>query len=95
MTDTRTQSDEDAIRRFTFQPARIMERLKAARADGYVISVGDFFPSDISVGAPVLARSGRLLGAISLSVSIDRFTAREAQSRFARLVSTAAKSVTA
>ncbi len=76
-----------------YEPSKIMERLKTCRLKGYVLSVGDYFPNDISVGAPVISRSGHLMGAISLSVSIDRFTAKEAEAKFAKLVATTAKSI--
>lgn len=76
-----------------YAPDQISERLKAARLKGYAMTVGDYFPNDISVGAPITGRSGDVLGAISLSVSIDRYTAKEAEAKFARLVSTAAKSI--
>ena len=71
----------------------ILGRLKVARSKGYVLSVGDFFPNDISLAAPILSRTGDVLGGISLSVTIDRFTAKDAETKFAKLVSTAAKSV--
>ncbi len=76
-----------------YEPTKILERIKAARVKGYVLSVGAYFPSDISVGAPIVSRAGSVLGAISLSVSIDRLTAKEAEVRFAKVVSAAAKSV--
>ncbi|MGB6103110.1 MAG: IclR family transcriptional regulator [Pusillimonas sp.] len=75
------------------EPAKIMDRLNMCRAKGYVMSVGDYFPNDISVGAPVISSSGLLVGGISLSVSIDRYTAKEAESKFSKLVAATAKSV--
>ena len=77
-----------------YKPENIRARLKTARSKGYVLSVGDYFPSDISLAAPILSRTGSVLGGISLSVSIDRYTAKDAETRFANLVSTAAKSIT-
>jgi IclR family pca regulon transcriptional regulator len=76
-----------------YEPEKILERLKIIRSKGYVLSVGDYFPNDISLGAPIVSRTGRVLGAMSLSVSMDRFTAKEAETKFAKLVSSAAKSV--
>ena len=73
--------------------AKIMERLRTAKSKGYVLSVADYFASDISVGAPVMSRNGLVQGAISLSVSIDRYTAKEVEAKFAKVVSAAAKSV--
>ena len=76
-----------------YEPAKIMERLKQARAKGYVLSVGDYFPNDISLGAAIVSRQGQVQGAVSLSVAIDRYTAKDAEAKFARLVSTSAKSI--
>ncbi len=85
------------LRAFTpmtvYKPDKILERLRTARMKGYVLSAGDHFSNDISLGAPILSRTDSVVGGISLSVSIDRFTARDAEARFANLVSTAAKSV--
>jgi len=76
-----------------YDPAKIMERLKTARSKGYSLSVSDYFANDISLGAPILSRSGLVQGGISLSVSSDRYTAKEAETKFAKVVSAAAKSV--
>lgn len=76
-----------------YKPDQILKRLREARLKGYAVSVGDYFPNDISIGAPICSRGGAILGAISVSVSIDRFTAEEAEAKFARLISTAAKSI--
>ena len=76
-----------------YEPSKIMDRLKTARSKGYAISMGEYYLNDISVGAPILSRTGALLGAMSLAISSDRFTAREAEAKFARLVLAAARSV--
>lgn len=77
-----------------YSPDKILERLRTVRARGYVLSVGDYFPSDISLSAPIVSRAGSILGGLSLSVSIDRYTAKDAETRFAKRVLTAAKSIT-
>jgi len=79
--------------RTVHEPSLILERLRACRAKGYAISAGDYIANDISLGACVMSRDGRLSGAISLSVSADRFTAREVEGRYAKLVAAAAESV--
>ncbi|WP_219213991.1 IclR family transcriptional regulator [Variovorax boronicumulans] len=76
-----------------YEPAKIMDRLKTIRAKGYALSVGDYFPNDISLGAPIVSRNGRILGGISLSGSTDRLSAKDVESKFSKLVSAAAKSV--
>ena len=76
-----------------YEPAKLMERLKVAKAKGYVLGVGDFFANDISLGAPIMSRSGQVQGAVSLSVAIDRYTPKEAETKFAKVVSAAAKSI--
>jgi IclR family pca regulon transcriptional regulator len=78
-----------------YEPGKIRERISAARSKGYVLSVGDYFPNDISLGAPIVSGNGSVVGALSLSMSVDRFTADEAETKFAKLVSAAAKSVIA
>lgn len=76
-----------------YEPAKIMDRIKTARVKGYVLSVGDYFANDISLGAAVMSRSGQVQGAVSLSVASDRFTPREAETRFSKVVAAAAKSI--
>ncbi|MGX1787112.1 IclR family transcriptional regulator [Bosea sp. NPDC055332] len=76
-----------------YDPEKILQRVRNARSQGYVLSVGDYFESDISIGAPIVSRAGKVIGGISLSVSSDRFTVREADEKFAKLVISAAKSV--
>lgn len=85
------------LRAFTpttvYEPAKIMERLKVAKTKGYVLGAGDYFANDISLGAPIMSRSGLVQGAVSLSVAIDRYTPKEAEAKFAKVVSAAAKSI--
>lgn len=76
-----------------YEPARIMERLAVVRAKGYALSVADYFPGDVSLGAPVLSRAGELVGGISLAVSSDRFTGKEAEAKYGRMVAATAKSI--
>lgn len=76
-----------------YEPAKIVERVKVARAKGYILSMGDYFPNDISIGSPIVSRASQLMGAVSLAVSTDRYTPKDAEAKFAKLVKTAAKSV--
>lgn len=89
--------DDSSLERFTphtvVERDGIMTRLRRAAMQGYAVSVGDFISSDISIGSAIVSHAGKLLGAISLSVSVDRFDASEAEARFGNLVSSAAKSV--
>jgi len=75
-------------------PTRIRERLELAATRGYVVTTSEYYLHDISVGAPVLSKTGQLLGAVSLAVSNGRFTVKEAETKFSRLVAAAAKSIT-
>lgn len=79
--------------RTVYEPAKLLERIKIANGKGYALSVGDYFVNDISLGAPIMSRGGLVQGGISLSVSIDRYTAKEAETKFAKVVSAAAKSI--
>ena len=76
-----------------YDPEKIMERIKAARVKGYVLGTGDYFADDISLGAPIMSRSGQVLGALSLSVANDRYSPKEAETKFGKMVSAAAKSI--
>ena len=89
----RALGDGPSSQTVTFDVAAIEARLELARSKGYVLSVSDYFPTDVSLGAPVLSRTGAVLGGLSLSVSIDRFDAGNAEATFANLVLQAARSI--
>jgi DNA-binding IclR family transcriptional regulator len=75
------------------EPARIRERLRSTRAKGYTVGVSEYFLNDISIGAPILDRRGQPAGAVSLAVSLDRMTPKEAEAAFGQRVLAAARSV--
>lgn len=76
-----------------FEPKKIADRLGAIRTKGYAVSAGDYFSSDISIGAPIVSSAGQLMGALALTVTNQRFTLKEAEAKFSKLVSAAAKSI--
>ena len=76
-----------------FDPKMITERLRISREKGYALSVGDCFPDDISIGAPIVSSSGQLLGALAVAVTSQRFTPEEVETQFSKLVCAAARSV--
>jgi DNA-binding IclR family transcriptional regulator len=76
-----------------YEPDKIVERIREAMTRGYTLSVGDYFQNDISLAAPILSRGGTLLGAMALSVTQDRFTPKEAEAKFAKLILATARSV--
>lgn len=76
-----------------YLPAQILERLAQIREKGYVVSVADYFANDISLGAPLISQTGQMIGAISLAVSSDRYTPKEAEAKYAKVVVAAAKSI--
>ena len=76
-----------------YEPAKILTRLATIRSKGYTMSVNDYFSDDISIGAPILSGSGQLVGALGLTVTAQRFTPKEAETKFAKLVASVAKSV--
>jgi len=90
--------DATTLRQYTAQtvtdPAKIRERLSVAAAKGYAVTTAEYYLNDISVGAPIVSKTGQLLGAVSLAVSNGRFTVKEAETKFSRLVAAAAKSIT-
>jgi DNA-binding IclR family transcriptional regulator len=76
-----------------YETPKIKERLKLTRAKGYAMGVSEYFLNDISVGAPIVDRSGRPVGAVSLAISRDRLSPKAAESAFAQQVLAAARSV--
>jgi DNA-binding IclR family transcriptional regulator len=89
--------DASELRLYTPQtihePPRIRERLKQTRSKGYAIGISEYFLNDISIGAPIIDRGGRPIGAISLAISKDRLSPKEAENAFASRVLAAAQSV--
>lgn len=89
--------DQSDLRAYTpntvYAPEKILARLASIRSKGYSISVNDYFSEDISLGAAIVSGSGQLVGALGLTVTPQRFTPKEAESKFAKLVAGVAKSV--
>ena len=95
--DALSRLKESTLRAYTpqtiYELPKIRERLKTTRAKGYSIGVSEYFINDISIGAPIIDRAGVPIGAISLAISQDRLTAKEAEAAFGKQVSAAARSV--
>jgi DNA-binding IclR family transcriptional regulator len=61
------------------QPDAILERIRIARSDGYVVSSGTVASGLVGVGVPVLPRKGLLQLAISVSAVADVMDPGEAR----------------
>ncbi|MBN9672010.1 IclR family transcriptional regulator [Roseibium aggregatum] len=74
--------------------AEVLDRVRAARRDGYATAFEEYFIGDLSVAAPIFGRAGRPTAAINIGVSRSRYTPEEAEEKFAPLVTAAAHSIT-
>jgi DNA-binding IclR family transcriptional regulator len=73
------------------QPEAILERIRTARSNGYIVSSGTVASGLVGVGVPVLPRKGLLQLAISVSAVADVMDPGEAR-QIATLISAAIKS---
>lgn len=73
-----------------WQMPALLSRLEQAASDGYATTVEEIYPNDISIGAPILARSGHAIGAISIAVSKLRYSVEDASSKFVPVIMGAA-----
>jgi len=71
----------------------LLRKLEMSAARGYATAFEEFYLGDLSIAAPILAQSGRPVGAINVSVPRARFTAEEAEKRFSPLVMATALSI--
>jgi DNA-binding IclR family transcriptional regulator len=76
----------------TWRLADLIHKLTVSEARGYATAFEEYYNGDLSVAAAVLDRRRQPVGAISISVSRDRYTPEQAEERFAPLVVAAALS---
>lgn len=69
----------------TTRPALLTD-LRLARARGYAVNNEEYVVGLISIGAPLVNKDGRVLGAVSFDVSTVQYTAEEAEKKFAPAV---------
>jgi DNA-binding IclR family transcriptional regulator len=64
----------------------LVKKLQRIRTQGYVIEDQEMFLGGISVAVPILSPDGIPLAAVNVAVPRSRFTAGQAETRFAKLV---------
>ncbi len=74
-------------------PARIMDRIEAARQNGFEACFEELFHGDASIAAPIIDPGGRAIGAVSIATMLSRFSRDEVLKRYAPLVVDAARSI--
>ncbi len=66
------------LRQFTpttlTDPAQILERIEAARAEGYAWSDQECYRGDLTIAAPVIGEDGRPIAAVNISAPTSRWT---------------------
>jgi DNA-binding IclR family transcriptional regulator len=87
--------DRQSFHRFTPHtldtPARLRDELHAIRLRGYAFDREEHEPGIICVAAPILSRSGRVIGALSVTSTTARATLQALEAQADRLRETAAK----
>jgi len=67
--------------------ARLISELRSARARGYTLSVEEFLPGLIAIGAPLVdPQSGQGVGAVSFDFSVVQNTAEDIQDKYAGMI---------
>jgi DNA-binding IclR family transcriptional regulator len=64
----------------------ILRKLQRVRRQGYALEDQEMFLGGISLAVPILAPDGMPLAAVNVAVPSSRFTAAQAEQRFAPLV---------
>ncbi|WP_213875384.1 IclR family transcriptional regulator [Pseudomonas sp. dw_358] len=68
----------------------LLEAVTKARDEGYAMTVGEYFPGDISLAAPIVDAAGIPLGAVNISVPASRWRPEDAREQLApQLIETA------
>ena len=96
--EARAVLDASELRPFTPQTTwritDLLARLRKAAERGYATAFEEIYPGDLSIAAAILGSRGRPVGAIAISASSTRISARASEARFGPLVMAAARSLT-
>lgn len=68
----------------------LLARLEQVAERGYAVAVEEIYPNDISLGAAITDARGAVRGALSIAVSKLRCTPKDAEKRFAPMLTAAA-----
>jgi PcaR/PcaU/PobR family beta-ketoadipate pathway transcriptional regulator len=74
-------------------PSALMNKLERIRELGYALEDQEMFLGGISVAAPILDNERNALAAINIAVPTSRFTALEAEKKFARVLLEAGRAI--
>ena len=69
----------------TWNKSDLLAKIEHSRAVGYAIAWNEYYMGDLSVAAAIYGPHGRPLGAINIAVSAARYTAEDAEAKFAPL----------
>ncbi|RWE36067.1 MAG: IclR family transcriptional regulator [Mesorhizobium sp.] len=76
-------------------PDRLIDLIEAARQQGYAACFEELYHGDASIAAPILGPDSQAIGAISIATTLSRFSREEVVERYAKLIISAARSVSA
>ena len=71
----------------------LLRKLETVRKQGYSVEDQEMFLGGISIAAPILSHDGTPLAAINVAVPSSRFTAAQAERRFAALLLETARTI--
>lgn len=71
----------------------LIAKLDTTKARGYATAFEEFYHDDLSIAAPIFDAQGKVVAAITLSVSRSRYSPSEAEEKFSSLVVAAARSI--
>ena len=93
--DLQAAIDRQSFHRFTPHtydtPAKLRTELRAIRERGYAFDREEHEPGIICVAVPILTRAGRVIGALSVTSTIQRTTLQALEAHAGRLQHTAAQ----
>jgi len=77
----------------TWDRTELLAKISRSAEQGYATAFEEYFHGDLSLAAAIVDQHGCPIGAINIAVSSSRYTAEQAQVKFAHLVVAAALSI--
>lgn len=77
----------------TWDKDTLLKKIRESAERGYAMTFEEYFLGDLSYASAIVDHTNQPIGAINLAVSSSRFSPREAEERFSRLVVAAAASI--
>jgi IclR family transcriptional regulator, pca regulon regulatory protein len=72
---------------------KLLAKISLTAKRGFSTAAEEYYLGDFSIAAPVLGKDGRPVGAVSLGVSLSRYSAEEAIERFSAILVGTAQSI--